>query len=288
VDRYPYLRTLLAQLRQQTVQALEIIIVDQTAADRRQPELFAEFGDLPLRVIYQDEPGQCTSRNAGLQMAKGDYILFIDDDDEVKSDLIELHLQTLAEFRAEVSSGVADEVGAGSLPDDFCLLRASDVFPTNNTMIDRNVLRRSGLFDLAYNRRQRADGDLGMRIYLSGATMILNPAISVLHHHAPSGGLRNHKARTVTYAMSRNKVFCRTLASVSEFYLARRYFPSAHQREMPWQSLLGTFSIRGGLMKSLIKIAVSTAFLPQSIARLRSRDRAARDLAKTLPQIPKL
>src|SRR5436190_2198533 len=105
VDRYPYLRILLGQLRRQTVRPLEIIIIDQTAADRRQEDLFEEFGDLPLRVICQDQPGQCTSRNAGLQMACGDYILFIDDDDEVKPDLIELHLRTLVEFGVEVSSG---------------------------------------------------------------------------------------------------------------------------------------------------------------------------------------
>ncbi len=285
VDRYPYLRTLLAQLRQQTVPPLEIIIVDQTAGDRRQPGLFAEFGDLPLRVIYHDEPGQCTSRNAGLQMARGDYVLFIDDDDEIQSDLIESHLQTLAEFRAEVSSGVADEVGAGPLPADFCLLRASDVFPTNNTMIRRDVLRRSGLFDLAYNRRQRADGDLGMRIYLAGALMVLNPAISVLHHHAPSGGLRKHKARTVTYAMSRGQVFCRALASVSEFYLAGRYFPRAHVREIFWQSVLGTFSLRGGLTRRLSKAVVSTLLLPHSIWELRCRLAKAKEMTRQYPRI---
>jgi hypothetical protein len=208
VDRYSYLRTLLGQLRQQTVRPLEIIIIDQTATERRREGLFEEFSDLPLKVILQNEPGQCTSRNAGLQTAVGEYVLFIDDDDEVPPDLIEAHLQNLTQFRAEVSSGVANEVGTGPLPADFCLLRTSDVFPTNNTMIRRDVLRRSGLFDLAYNHRQRADGDLGMRIYLAGALMVLNPAISVLHHHAAAGGLRKHKARTVTYSMSRGKVFC--------------------------------------------------------------------------------
>jgi hypothetical protein len=150
------------------------------------------------------------------------------------------------------------------------------------------VLQRSGLFDLAYNRRQRADGDLGMRVYLSGARMVLNPAISVLHHHAPAGGLRKHKARTVTYAMSRNSVFCRALTSASEIYLAGRYFPPTHQREMLWQSILGTFSIRGGPGKRLAKTLVSTVFLPQSIARLRSRIREATEMAATFPQIPKL
>ena len=288
VDRYPYLGVLLEQLRQQTIPPLEIIIVDQTERERRQDKLAAEFADLPLQVIFQDEPGQCTSRNVGLQIARGDYILFIDDDDEVQPDLIEKHLRNLAHFHAEVSSGVADEVGAGALPPDFCFLRASDVFPTNNTMIRRDVLLRSGLFDLAYDRRQRADGDLGMRVFLAGAIMILNPAISVLHHHAPSGGLRKHKARTMTYAASRSSLFSRAVASASEFYLAGRYFPPAHAREMFWKSVLGTFSIHGRFGKRLAKVVVSTVFLPQSVARLRERTRQAAEMATEFPQIPRL
>jgi glycosyltransferase involved in cell wall biosynthesis len=288
VDRYPYLRTLLTQLRSQTVPPLEIIIVDQTAQDRRDLRLKGEFADLPLRIIYQDQPGQCTSRNAGLQAAQGDHILFIDDDDEVPPDLIEAHLATLAQFQADVSSGVADEVGAGPLPPDFQLLRASDVFPTNNSMIRNTVLHRSGLFDLAYDRRQRADGDLGMRIYLAGALMVLNPSIRVLHHHAPSGGLRKHKARATTYAMARSSVLCRNMCSASEFYLARRYFPPAHAREMRWQSLLGTFSIRGGSLKRFAKILVSAICLPRSLWIIQKRLRESKGMARQFPQIPDL
>jgi glycosyltransferase involved in cell wall biosynthesis len=288
VDRYPYLRTLLGQLRQQTVRPLEIIIVDQTAVERREAKLLEDFHDLPVRLVSQDQPGQCTSRNAGLQIARGDYILFIDDDDEVPPNLIQLHLETLQQFQADVSSGVADEVGAGSLPADFQLLRASDVFPTNNTMIRRDVLLQSGLFDLAYNHRARADGDLGMRIHLAGALMILNPAISVLHHHAPSGGLRKHKARTVTYAMSRTSLFCRALASASEIYMARRYYPHRHACEMLWQSGLGSFSVRGSFPKKIAKFAVSGLVLPATIWKLRSRVAEAHEITRFFPRIEEL
>jgi glycosyltransferase involved in cell wall biosynthesis len=270
------------------VPPLEIIIVDQTVLERRDHKLSEHFAYLPLRVIFQDEPGQCTSRNTGLQAAQGDYILFIDDDDEVPPDLIESHLRTLAEFQAHVSSGVAEEVGAGPLPPDFRLLRASDVFPTNNSMVRKSVLHRSGLFDLAYDHKQRADGDLGMRLYLAGGMMVLNPSISVVHHHAPSGGLRQHKARTTTYALSRRKLSCRTLASTSEFYLAQRYFPQTHIREMLWQSLLGTFSMHAGFAKCLAKLLLSTFFLPQSVARLRNHAREARAMSRTFPQIETL
>ncbi len=288
IDRYPYLQTLLEQLREQTIKPHEIIIIDQTARARRDETILAPFSDLPLQVIYQDTPGQCTARNAGLQRATGDYVLFVDDDDEVKPDLIERHLKNLWHFRADVSSGVAEERDAGPLPADFRFTRISNVFPTNNTLIKRAVLRRSGLFDLAYDRGARADGDLGMRIYLSGALMILNAEITLFHHHAPAGGLRTHKARTVTYAASRQSVLRRQLPGVTELYLKRRYFTARQQREADILSLLGTFSVRGNFMRKALKALVSSACSLHSFWTIRKRNELAKGMTKTYPQIPEL
>jgi len=288
LDRYPYLRTLLNQLRQQTVKPLEIIIVDQTPMERRETSLAEEFNDLPLRIIYRDQPGQCSSRNEGLCQARGDFILFLDDDEEVPPTLIEDHLRTLMRFQAEVSSGVADEVGAGPLPEAFTYLRVSDVFPTNNTLIRKDVLYRSGLFDLAYERGQRADGDLGMRVYLSGALMVLNPEIRILHHHAPRGGLRSHKARVITYASSRKYITHRHLPSVTEIYLAKRYFNHRQVREELWLRALGTLSLRGPWWKRLLKVIVGILLLPNTWCKIRSHYLLAAEMFKEFPKIPVL
>jgi glycosyltransferase involved in cell wall biosynthesis len=288
LDRYPYLRTLLAQLRQQTVRPIEIIIVDQTARQQRDSKLAIEFADLPLEIIYLDEPGQCSSRNEGLRLARGDYVLFVDDDDEVPPSLIADHLTNLARFRADVSSGVADEVGAATLPPSCPFARVSDVFPTNNTLVRREVLQRSGLFDLAYERGQRADGDLGMRVYLSGALMLLDPDVSVLHHHAPSGGLRTHKARVITYASSRQRIRHRQLPSATEIYLARRYFTARQVRETIWLGILGTFSIRGSVVRKMLKFVAGMIYLPNTLWRVSQERRQAERMLQRFPEIPGL
>lgn len=288
VDRYPYLRILLGQLREQNVKPFEIIIVDQTRGDRRDRGLCGEFPDLAIRYIEQDEPGQCSSRNAGLLASRGDYVLFIDDDDEVRSDLIARHLATLETYAADVSCGIAEEVGAGVVSADFRQVRASDVFPTNNAMVRRKVLHGSGLFDLAYDKRQRADGDLGCRMYLSGAKMVLDPTILVLHHHAPSGGLRKHKARVVTYAMSRRLVFAKALCSASELYLTQRYFRRGTDVEVLWMSLLGTFSFRGGIAGKFLKAMYALVTMPHSLWVLRGRRLEASAMRQKFPVIARL
>jgi glycosyltransferase involved in cell wall biosynthesis len=276
---------LLGQLRSQTVPPLEIVIVDQTRKDRRQEDLPAKFPELPIRVFTMDRAGQCSSRNTGIEASRGEFLLFLDDDDEVPPDLIEKHLEAIEAFGSEVSSGVAEEVGA-PLPDAFKRTRTSDVFPTNNSLIRKSILAGSGLFDLAYDRGARADADLGMRIYLAGNLMVLNSDIRVLHHHAPSGGLRTHGARVITYASSRSRLLHRHLPTTTEIYLDRRYFSKRQVTEALWLSLLGTFSVRGSAPRRAAKAALAALLLPHTLWVVRKQGRRAAELLRDHPRIP--
>jgi glycosyltransferase involved in cell wall biosynthesis len=288
VDRYPYLRVLLDQLRQQTVRPLEIIIVDQTASERRQGRLAEDFPDLPLKILYRDAPGQCSSRNAGLQTATGDHILLLDDDVEVPPDLIQAHLENLRRHGATVSSGVAEEVGADPLLEAVRCIRASDVCPAGNTMLARSALEQSGLFDLAYEKGARADGDLGMRLYLAGELMILNGRIQVLHHHAPAGGLRRYNARRITRASSRSRLSHRNLASRTEMYLAQRYYSESQVTEALWLRAFGTFSLRGSALLKTLKCLISVFALPHTILAMRKNRASAKAMFAECPKIPTL
>ncbi|HMN60228.1 MAG TPA: glycosyltransferase family A protein, partial [Anaerolinea sp.] len=274
VNRYPYLRVLLAQLREQSVRPFEILVIDQTPTEERDVHLAQDFSDLPIQFLFMDQAGQCSSRNLGLAYAHGDYILFLDDDEEIARDFIRHHLINISVFKTNASSGIVTEVRSDPIPYHFSFIRISDVFPAGNSLINYTVLRKSGLFDLAYDRGQRADGDLGMRIYLSGERMILNPEITILHHHAPQGGLRTHKARVNTHAASRKKISLRVLPSVSDIYLSRRYFSPRQVREMLWISVLGTFSIHGPWWKKMFKALLSFVALPSTVWRIRRRYQA--------------
>lgn len=288
VDRYPYLRKVLDLLTRQTVPPVETIVVDQTPAGAREHIDESEFGGIGLKVMHLDAAGQCTSRNTAIEAAAGQYLLFLDDDVEPRPDLIERHLATVSELGADVSCGPYQELGAGPLAESFTFERASDIFPAGNMLVHVSALARAGLFDLAYDRGQRADCDLGMRLILSGALAVLNPNTWVLHHHAPRGGLRVHKARVVTYAHSRARIFRRVVPSASEIYLARRYFSPRQVREMLWLAAAGTMRVRAAAWKAALKVVIGSLALPGTILTIRRNSDTAHRLMQRYPEIPQL
>lgn len=286
VERYPYLITVLNQLLSQSILPSEVIVIDQTPPAERKPELSTGYDTIGLRYFTMDQPGQCGSRNLGLLQSSGDYILFIDDDVEVKPDLLEQHLRCLEYFDADVSCGVCDEVDAGPIPYDYTFIRQSEVFPTNNGMVKRSALEKSGLFDMAFDHGQRADGDLGARLYKTGIRLILNPEIRVLHHRAPRGGLRKHNVRKVTYSSSRKYITHFRIPHITELYLNQRHFSTTEQKEYILLSLLGSFSIRGNALRKVLKICYALIKMPYTIREIRRRKKAVNDLFKRYPQIP--
>ena len=184
--------------------------------------------------------------------------------------------------------GGVDDATAGPPPEGFRHRRASDVFPTNNTMLRRSAPERSGLFDLAYDRGSRADHDLGMRLHLSGAVLVYDPSVEVFHHHAPMGGLRTHGARTVTRASARRSLTERDLPSVTERYLARRYFTPRQVDEGRRIALLSVLTGDGPASRRVARAAVQLVMLPSSIRALRNTDRTAASMLAARPPIPKL
>jgi GT2 family glycosyltransferase len=156
-------------------------------------------------------------------------------------------------------------------------------------MVRRTALQKSGLFDLAFDHGARADADLGMRLYLSGARMILNPAIRIFHHHAPRGGLRVHKARLITYASSRSRLTHRSLPSATELYLIRRYFTLRQLRESLWQGVFASFSLHDvSPLRRLLKAIISFIALPGTLFQLRQNQHQALQLSASHPTIPNL
>ncbi|MBR4473718.1 MAG: glycosyltransferase family 2 protein [Oscillospiraceae bacterium] len=92
----PYLRRCVDSILAQTFTDFELILVDDGSTDRSGAicDAFAQR-DLRVRVIRQENGGQSSARNAGLDAARGTYICFIDSDDSVSKDLLEKAIHPL-------------------------------------------------------------------------------------------------------------------------------------------------------------------------------------------------
>ena len=86
----PYLRQCLDSVVNQRFRDREIILVDDGSTDGG-AAICDEYGEKypDIRVIHQRNQGLSGARNAGLDAAKGEWILFIDSDDWVAPDMLE-------------------------------------------------------------------------------------------------------------------------------------------------------------------------------------------------------
>lgn len=87
----------------QTYTNLEIIVVNDGSTDNSSEilEKYAEL-DTRIQVICQKNSGVSTARNTGLNVAKGEFVLFLDSDDWLDKETCEVAIQTLASENADV------------------------------------------------------------------------------------------------------------------------------------------------------------------------------------------
>lgn len=98
-----YLEHCVASITAQTHKKLEIILVDDGSPDNcgAMCDAWAEK-DSRIRVIHKENGGLSDARNAGLEIASGDYIAFVDSDDWIEPELYERLLTVLQKENADI------------------------------------------------------------------------------------------------------------------------------------------------------------------------------------------
>lgn len=88
VDKY--LDECIQSLVNQTLKNIEIILVDDGSTDESGIicDQYAKY-DSRVKVIHQQNGGQSMARNAGVKIANGKYLLFVDSDDYILTEACE-------------------------------------------------------------------------------------------------------------------------------------------------------------------------------------------------------
>ena len=99
----PYLRRCVDSLLQQTYEDFELILVDDGSPDNC-GAICDEYATLDsrVRVIHKPNGGLSDARNAGMEIAQGAYIAFVDSDDWVTPDYLERMHTVLLETGSDI------------------------------------------------------------------------------------------------------------------------------------------------------------------------------------------
>ena len=111
-----YLPACVNSVLEQSYSHWELILIDDGSKDNsgKLCDLYAQQ-DSRIRVIHQENCGVSSARNAGLDLARGAYIAFIDSDDLIKPDYLEVLHRNLTEHEADIACCCAVPPG-GEIP----------------------------------------------------------------------------------------------------------------------------------------------------------------------------
>ena len=99
----PYLKESLDSVTNQTYKNLEIIIVDDGSTDGSASVCDSYKTDSRVKVIHQENKGLSGARNAGLELATGEYIAFLDSDDAFLLNMIQTMVEGIERSKADIA-----------------------------------------------------------------------------------------------------------------------------------------------------------------------------------------
>lgn len=98
-----YLERCVKSLTEQTLQDIEIILVDDGSLDSSGKLCdLLKTEDERIKVIHQKNVGVSAARNRGLEIATGEYITFVDSDDYIDSDMYQAMMEKAVQYDCDV------------------------------------------------------------------------------------------------------------------------------------------------------------------------------------------
>lgn len=180
----------------------ELVVVDNGSTDRTKPTVaaFRVRASLPVTYVYEGRPGLAAARNAGIQHAAYEVILFTDDDCLPARDWL---LTTLRLFSSDLLQVVGGRVELYN-PDHLGLSVKTSLVEDRlrgvggllgfvhgaNLAFGRPVIDRIGWFDVRFGAgthlKSAEDTEFVYRAFRAGLPVVYKPELVVWHDHGRS------------------------------------------------------------------------------------------------------
>ncbi len=172
-----YLPKAIDSILNQTYQDFEIIIVDDGSTDntKTKAEHFIRKYPEKIRYFYQENRGLPGARNAGINVAKGDYVALLDADDELNPEALKKCLFFIENNNSKWCitdilriENKKKEILHSNIPNNnllLCVLDDCYYFIRRAFFFDKKALLDISLFDISY--RVYEDWELYIRMIVN-------------------------------------------------------------------------------------------------------------------------
>ncbi len=208
-NRYDYVNLLIDDLLKQDISNFEIVVVDQSEA----PQPISRCEHILTQTL-----GPCVSRNIGSKKAKGDILVFLDDDARIYSDFIREITSPIIKRSFDVVAGaVCNTKGDYTKSNkDYLKLnsenfikvlttnpdgpesRVSMAFPAGCSAILKDLFNEVKGFNENFDPTGAGeDRNMALNLFRLGHPIWYNANAKLLHAQASDGGSRDVGSRTL-------------------------------------------------------------------------------------------
>ena len=245
---YDIVKRSLDSIKKQTFQAFEIIVVDDNDDDDFRlvsRKLAREFSESVIFLFNEKNSGANFSRNKGILAAHGEFVAFLDSDDEWPRNYLEEVQKTIKEKGAQfVTTNYQVVHEEGVLPPVFNRnefvsgdvsykeLYQDLIGPTSTVVISKKIIVDAGLFDESLPARQ--DYDMWLRV---------TKMVPVYYNYSPCVKVFRVGRKTISSSYKRNvlgtqKVLSKILGSNNFSDSERNAIIASHLKHMALSCIL--------------------------------------------------
>lgn len=195
----------------------DVLVIEQCDNNEKEIQIFAKKLGLRFTYIYLDKASMAHATNVGVEHAKSDLVLLLDDDVLGSADFVEHHANNFSDTRIAATVGRCITEGQmiqpgftrtgrinwfGTVTDGF----SSTIRQEVDTVIGCNMCWRRGVYlelggmdEKFTGNALRLDSDLSLRAKKIGYKIVFDPHAEIQHMRDPAGGARKTEGRIRWY-----------------------------------------------------------------------------------------
>lgn len=239
-------KTLLNLSKQEFTEPWEVIVVNNRSTDDTDEVVRGQRFPAPLRLIHEEKPGAAAARNAGIAVARGQYIVLVDNDILTEPDFLRRHydllvsnpgcwitgkLVNLPEQRATPLGKYRDYL-YGHAPNKSDGDEAN-WFSGANVSLPRLDWERLGGFDERFPGAGGEDYDFAIRAWGAGIKILYCPSIVTIHNDWAGFSIEDYCLRQRLYSQFM-ALFCKNSGDRhGRMKLAMQNLPPDWRRDNP-------------------------------------------------------